>query len=218
MKLRFPLSEISLWSSLYRYARNDKELIRIRQKIQNRGFLNKSEFHSVCNWKSPRSAGHAKNNEDGFVEEITAFALAAKSERARIEVLTILNGASWPLTLRHDRPGDPSHIEAEVVESPEEDVGGNRSVFNTAEKFLGLSLDKDLWQQRLDRLVLGKGGPAFEVGTCFHLEVGLKGISPRAGCNTGIATCQIGPGDLQVEHRLTHGRVLVLNNLLSLIG
>jgi len=123
-----------------------------------------------------------------------------------------------PLALRHDRPSDPSHIEAEVVESPEEDVGGNRSIFNAVEKFLGLSLDEDLGQQRLDRLVLGKGGPAFEVGTCLHLKVGLKGMTPRAGCDTGIAARQIGPGNLQVEHRLSKSRVLVLNDLLSLIG
>lgn len=96
MRLRFPVSEISLWSSRYSYARNENGIIKISDQICKRGFLTKPEFYSVCNWKSPRSAAHAKNNEDGFVEEITAFALATKSERARIEVLTILNGASWP--------------------------------------------------------------------------------------------------------------------------
>ena len=98
-----------------------------------------------------------------------------------------LEANNRPLALRHDRPGDPSHIEAEVVESPEEDVGGNRSVFNAVEKLLGMRLDEDLGQQGLDRLVLGKGGPAFEVGTCLHFEVGLKGDSPCSGCDTGIA-------------------------------
>lgn len=129
-----------------------------------------------------------------------------------------LEANNRPLALRHDRPSDPSHIEAEVVESPQKDVGGNRSVFNAVEKFLGMRLDEDLGQQRLDRLVLGKGGPALEVGTCLHFEVGLKGITPRACCYTGVAACQVGPGDLQIEHRLADSRVLVLNDLLGFVG
>jgi hypothetical protein len=36
------------------------------------------------------------SNSDTFVEEVTAFAFAAKDERARVESLTLLDGVLWP--------------------------------------------------------------------------------------------------------------------------
>ena len=96
MKLKLPIQEINYWSNRYSYVRNENELLLLRKQIINRGFLTKSEFESVCKWKSPRSAGYAKYNDDGYVEEITAFALNTNSQRARIEVLTNLDGANWP--------------------------------------------------------------------------------------------------------------------------
>lgn len=96
MKLKIPIKEIQNWSNRYSYVRNEDKLLQSREQIVNRGFLTKSEFESVCKWKSPRSSGHAKYNEDSYVEEITAFALSTNSERARIEVLTNLDGANWP--------------------------------------------------------------------------------------------------------------------------
>ena len=50
-----------------------------------------------------------KKNTEEYVREITSFALRAETERARIEVLTKLDGVSWPtasviLDFFHDEP------------------------------------------------------------------------------------------------------------------
>ncbi len=58
--------------------------------------MTKQELESVAYWKSPRSAGHVRKNEDGFVAEITRFAFETTCERARVESLTLLNGVSYP--------------------------------------------------------------------------------------------------------------------------
>ncbi len=42
--------------------------------------------------EDPRSAGRMEDNPEEYVKEITAFALSAKTERARIEVLANLDG------------------------------------------------------------------------------------------------------------------------------
>jgi hypothetical protein len=37
-----------------------------------------------------------ESNQANYVQEVTSIALAAPSERVRIETLTILDGVSWP--------------------------------------------------------------------------------------------------------------------------
>ena len=54
--------------------------------------MTKDELRIVAQWKAPRSAGHVEDNPEEYVKEITAFALGATTERARIEVLTNLDG------------------------------------------------------------------------------------------------------------------------------
>lgn len=96
LQLRFCEREIEKIGSKYEYPRNEAALLGLRDDIRGRGFLSKDELNLVANWKSPRSAGHVEKNPPGFVEEVTSCAFKAKSERARIEILTILDGVSWP--------------------------------------------------------------------------------------------------------------------------
>ena len=53
-------------------------------------------LEKIAHWKSPRSAGHVNNNTGEYVKEITGFALEAKEERSRIEILTVLSGVECP--------------------------------------------------------------------------------------------------------------------------
>ena len=48
------------------------------------------------NWKAPRSSGHVRKNTDDYISEISQFAFNTKSERAKIQTLTNLDGVNWP--------------------------------------------------------------------------------------------------------------------------
>ena len=65
--------------------------------IRWRGFLTKDDFLALCRWKSPRAVTYAARNDDEYIRAVTGCALATESERLRIEVLTLLGGAGWPM-------------------------------------------------------------------------------------------------------------------------
>ena len=46
--------------------------------------------------EGPSQCGRVESNDEGYVTAITGFALQTKCERARIEVLTRLDGVGWP--------------------------------------------------------------------------------------------------------------------------
>lgn len=73
--------------------RYEKEFISIPKPIN---FLDLKVLRDIARWKSPRSSGHIEDNTEGYVREITGFALHAKEEQTRIEALTILSGVGWP--------------------------------------------------------------------------------------------------------------------------
>jgi hypothetical protein len=54
------------------------------------------QLRALAQWKSPRSMRWVEGNSAEYVEEITRLALSARTERARIEVLTNLDGVGWP--------------------------------------------------------------------------------------------------------------------------
>ena len=58
--------------------------------------MKKDELRTIARWKALRSAGHVEDNPEEYVKEITKFAFKATTERARIEILTILDGVRWP--------------------------------------------------------------------------------------------------------------------------
>lgn len=85
---------------LARYNRDhegeDDDLVSRRERIRTEGWMRLADLRAVCDWKAPRAAGHARKNTDTEVQEITALAFAARSERIRVEVLQILHGVSYP--------------------------------------------------------------------------------------------------------------------------
>jgi hypothetical protein len=64
--------------------------------VRARGWFTKPELEQICRWKSPRSQKKVASNSAEYIEAVTRTALSTESERLRIEVLTLLNGVSWP--------------------------------------------------------------------------------------------------------------------------
>ena len=95
-KLRFPESKLPFYAARYQYSRQEPTVLGLREAVTKRGWMTKEELRVVAQWKAPRSAGHIEENPEDYVKEITCFALGATTERARIEVLTTLNGVRWP--------------------------------------------------------------------------------------------------------------------------
>ncbi len=96
MRLKFPESEISKWANSYDCSQEEKALLELKPKILKLGYVDKIQLKQVAHWKSPRSASHIDKNSDEFVKDITTWSLSAKDERSKIEVLTLLDGVSWP--------------------------------------------------------------------------------------------------------------------------
>ncbi len=95
-RLAFGKSQIPKLAERYEYRLDDQTLEELAPMVRKRGLLTKEELRKVAYWKSPRSSGHARKNDEGFVVEITGFALSTKCERARVESLTLLDGVSYP--------------------------------------------------------------------------------------------------------------------------
>ena len=96
MKLRFPESEIQQWAKRYKSGRREAYFTEIKPTIQEQGYLDKELLKRVARWKSPRRAGLIERNDDDYIKDLTSFAFSATSERARIEVLLLLDGVGWP--------------------------------------------------------------------------------------------------------------------------
>ena len=75
----------------------DTEMERIiAPGARKRGYFLKTEFVKLCRWKTPRSKPLVERNPDDYIESVTHTALSTPSERLRVEVLTLLDGVSWP--------------------------------------------------------------------------------------------------------------------------
>lgn len=96
MKLQFPANQIVHWADQYNYPQ-EGDVTSLVPQVRKSGFLTLDQLCVVARWKSPRSAGRIKKNEDDYVRTITSLALQTKNERARIEVLTLLDGVRWPI-------------------------------------------------------------------------------------------------------------------------
>jgi len=94
MKLQFDETQIAAFAA--KYQDDEEEVAGLKPGVAKRGFVTKRDLHEVAKWKSSMSAHHVEKNSEEYIKEVTAFALRTTSERARIEVLTILDGVSWP--------------------------------------------------------------------------------------------------------------------------
>jgi len=95
-KLLCPESKLAFFAARYQYPLQETVVLDLKTAVVKRGWMTKDELRIIAQWKAPRSAGHMEDNPEEYVKEITGFALSAKTERARIEVLTTLDGVRWP--------------------------------------------------------------------------------------------------------------------------
>ena len=96
--LRFSAKELRTWAARYDAATPgvDDTPEKAGHFMQEKGYLDQDHFMEIGCWKSPRPKPHYKKNDPAFVREVTGVALSTDSERLRIEVLTLLDGVSWP--------------------------------------------------------------------------------------------------------------------------
>jgi len=98
MELRFSEDHIKCWAKKYVSPEPESSLISQQSAIKNSGFLTQDQLISVARWKAPRIIHYIKserNSED--VKDITSFSFSVQNERIKIEVLTLLDGVSWPM-------------------------------------------------------------------------------------------------------------------------
>ena len=95
-KLRVPRRHIGEWSLRYSNNLDDAVPLAVGHHAQARGYVSRSEFLEIARWKSPRTQPRCQVNCDEFVESVTSVALGTSDERLAIEVLTLLDGVSWP--------------------------------------------------------------------------------------------------------------------------
>ncbi|MBZ0301562.1 MAG: hypothetical protein K8J31_17585 [Anaerolineae bacterium] len=98
LKLRFPASEIDYWAARFDPWWYEDQLVNeIAPRAQAAGFLNKPDFLVLAEWKTPRPRKKFQKNPEDYIQAVTHTALTTPSERLRIEVLTLLDGVSWPV-------------------------------------------------------------------------------------------------------------------------
>ena len=108
MRLRFRVSEVPYWAARYAYE-DDTGVIAIGEAARRAGFYTRAQFLAVAEWKTERSKGRCRLNDEASVREVTGAALSARDERLRVGALTLLEGVGVPtasvlLHLAHPDP------------------------------------------------------------------------------------------------------------------
>ena len=78
----------------------DEDTARLSRRLRmakRRGYLTPRELQDVCRWKSARAIRRIRENGHHRVRAATAAALAARSERRRLEALLGLRGVGIPM-------------------------------------------------------------------------------------------------------------------------
>jgi len=109
-----------------------------------------------------------------------------------------------PLPFYDDRPRQPCHVQGEVMDAPQINIGRNFSGFEHAQKVFRPRFQNRQVPNQVKRLVLDGGLPAVLHLTFFEFDHLVHDELPVARGNLRVAGGQIGPGDLQV-----HGGLLL---------
>jgi hypothetical protein len=117
------------------------------------------------------------------------------------------------LAFGDERPRQPVHIHAEVVQAPEKNVRGHLAALQDLQEQFARRLNDDPRHQGRERFVSGGGSPALLIGRLLGVGEGFNGLLPGARGNAVVGAGQIRLGDLQVEHGLALGLVLRFDDL-----
>ena len=115
-QIRFSTDEIGYWAQRYvdgSTSRNWGLEQRIENLIvplvRNKSYLDRDEFVTICEWKSPRPRRFYERNDEEVIQETTQIALSTSDERIKIGTLRGLRGVEWPVAsaILHFCSSDP---------------------------------------------------------------------------------------------------------------
>lgn len=94
--LQFEIDRIPELAAQYPVEYDREVEFDIAPQVQSRGYFTRPEFLIMCRLKTSRSKPRVERNSEDYIQEVTRIALTTQSERLKIEVLTLLEGVSWP--------------------------------------------------------------------------------------------------------------------------
>ncbi len=106
---------------------------------------------------------------------------------------------SGPPLLRQDGPREPVHVDGEVLDAAEVDVGRNTPVLQGAEEVFGAGFQHDEVADGVEGGFLDGRGPAFAGRTGFLLQHLVHNALPGAVGGGGVAGPPIDTGELEAE-------------------
>lgn len=95
--LRMPLEQVKNWACRYPCDEDSEVIDVVAPQATGRGWLTKSEFMVLSDWKSKRVRSRSQMNSEEIIRCVTQTALSTECEELRIRVLTLLQGVSWPM-------------------------------------------------------------------------------------------------------------------------
>ena len=129
----------------------------------------------------------------------------------------VLEPHGGPLALGNQRPRQPVHVHAEVVQPAQVNVGRDSAQLQRTQQEFAGCLDDDARPQWSQCSVLEDGAPAGLVRALFRVQQCFDGLLPRARGDAVVAPCQIRFRDLQVEHGLPPGLIFRFDDLLCFL-
>lgn len=111
--LQFDPAELQDLAGRYVLGVDEEPIVQVvTPQVRARGYFTRTEFLRLARWKSPRPTPRYEENTDEEVESLTALAFSTKSERLRIEALTLLRGVQYPVAsvMLHFAHADPYPI------------------------------------------------------------------------------------------------------------
>ncbi len=113
-----------------------------------------------------------------------------------------------PLSFGHYRPGDPIHVQGEIVESAQKGVGRDRALLQHPQEVFRSRFENRKLAQKVERLVLHRDLPTVLVGAVLELYQFIHYRLPRACGGGGITRLPIHAGQLATESRSVLGFIL----------
>jgi hypothetical protein len=96
-KLRFEVNAIEFWSIRFGGSETEARILNeIAPRAKKKGYLDKQDFLTICEWNSSRPRALYRSNPEDDVREVTRVSFSTKHEKLRIQILTLLKGVSIP--------------------------------------------------------------------------------------------------------------------------
>lgn len=117
----------------------------------------------------------------------------------------------WPLFLGDHGPGQPAHVEGEVVNAPEIEIGRNGAFLQDVEEVFGAGFEDHPVADAIEGVILDGGPPAMAGVVVLCLDDLVHHELPRSGGGGGIARFPIDAGQLETEGGMLFALILGVN-------